>query len=206
MAVRRNADWGEVGRPPVDLPWFADEVAAAAHLTRSVAESKVPVEIGLVGGDMVTTLGSGPEPVRYVLDALDVSVDLATTGANGSTRHLIALSHVIDRPRRRTSGARRFLMNAEFVGSLDVAPRGHPNDGTFEVVDLAETMSFRQRRMAVRRMPRGEHVPHPEVSVRRSTSESWNVATELFVDGCIVRGAVRVSVTIVPDAVVAWVR
>lgn len=97
-------------------------------------------------------------------------------------------------------------MNAEFVGSLDVAPRGHPNDGTFEVVDLAETMSFRQRRMAVRRMPRGEHVPHPEVSVRRSTSESWNVATELFVDGCIVRGAVRVSVSIVPDAVVAWVR
>jgi hypothetical protein len=96
-------------------------------------------------------------------------------------------------------------MNAQFVGRRDVAPRGHPNDGRFETVEVDRSMSIRQRAIARRRLPRGEHVPHPRISVR--SFESWNSERRsvLWIDGVRVGAVDHCAVEIRPDARSVWI-
>lgn len=212
MPVERHADWGRPGDPPADLEWFADDASAARSIAALRARGVTGIEVGLSAGDMVRTLGRGSSPVCYRLDVLDVR--LVT---RDGPRTVLALAHVIeDRPRRSplrrllrppasVPPAARYVMNAEFVGDLDVAPRGHPNDGRCEVVDFAPSMPTRQRRQAVDRMRRGDHLPHPDISVRRVGEENWEPSGAVFVDGRPVLGVSSIVVTVVPDAIIAWV-
>lgn len=96
-------------------------------------------------------------------------------------------------------------MNAEFLDGRDVAPRGHPNDGRFELLTFASSMSRRERWQARRRASDGTHLPHPLITVT-STSAARIGSGVLLLDGCRV-GAVRsVSVTVRPDAAEVWIR
>lgn len=213
MAVERRADWGRPGTPPADLPWFADDASAAGWIAARRDDRAPAIEVGLCGGDMVATLGRGTTAVCYQLDVLQVLIETPT-----GTYTTVAVSHVVERrPRRSIIGclsanvvarapALRYVMNAEFVGPLDVAPRGHPNDGRFEIVDFAATMPARQRRQAVARMGRGDHLPHPDISVGRETEATWKPRGIVHIDGRPVPEVVSISIRIVPDAIVAWVR
>lgn len=213
MAVERHADWGRPGLPPNDLEWFVDDYSAARWIAARRTSGETDLEVGLSAGDMVRTLGRGSSPVCYRLDVLDVRL-MTTTGP----RSMMAVAHVVEvRPPRSLVGrllrstvssppAAKYVMNAEFVGDFDVAPRGHPNDGRCEVVEFAPSMASRQRRQAVDRMRRGDHLPHPDISVRRVGVESWEPIGAVLVDGRLVAGVSSISVSVVPDAIVAWVR
>jgi diacylglycerol kinase family enzyme len=96
------------------------------------------------------------------------------------------------------------VMNAQFLGSWDVAPRSHPNDGRLDVVEVAPSLSVTDRWRARRRLPSGTHVPHPSITVRQTTTwtTTFDAPTPVWLDGERVGEAVEISVREEPDALV----
>lgn len=102
-------------------------------------------------------------------------------------------------------------MNAQYRGEWDVAPRGHPNDGRVEVLEVDERMSLRQRWAARRRLPTGAHLPHPMISASSRSQVVLAVPprSRVEVDGrCwFTTGggqSTEVRIDVHPDAITVW--
>lgn len=195
MTVRPGSSWGEV----VEVPQGALGVHGDDELASAVRRGETRPML-LTGGDLYRTAGApsvAGTAVRVPIDVLDVVAD-------GSS--MTAVAHVVaKRPGRLGWWRGRIVaaMNAEHLGRWDVAPRSHPNDGRFDLVDVAASMSVRERWQAWRRLDTGTHVPHPRVASRRSRSETFTFdrPMALWLDG-VARGTVRsLTVSVVPDAV-----
>ncbi|MGI9053416.1 MAG: hypothetical protein ACR2HQ_12350 [Ilumatobacteraceae bacterium] len=177
MNVRRGAPWGERVAASQDVVRAASDAEAAA-----VASAGKPVRLG--GGDLLATLGGSADGLnRYRIDMLRVLAD---------DRHLLAVAHVVARGRSWWRGPVVAALNAEYVGAWDVAPRAHPGDGRFDVMEVDATMPVRSRWQAWRRLPTGTHVPHPQMHLRQAASVTWTFdrRRRLWVDG-VRRGTVR---------------
>lgn len=213
MTIEKGKDWGRTGIPPVDLLWCDDDTTAAEHWAGGVRE------IGLRGGDMARTLGAGvitdarDDQQMSVTFPIDVIALRASTG-----EERVALAHVVVRHRRWGWWRRSIcaVMNAQFVGRWDVAPRGHPNDGRVEVLEVDATMSMRQRVLAGRRLSTGAHLPHPSIRTRSTASFELVVppSARLEVDGKVWRPGeqsgrrssdITVSLRVVADALTVWI-
>jgi diacylglycerol kinase family enzyme len=121
--------------------------------------------IGLCGGDLWRTLGgtAGRDPSSQ--DAVAVVVDVGSVLLDGRQHWFVA--HLVARRswwRGRTFAA----MNAQFLGTWDVAPRAHPGDGRLDVLDA--DLDLRARLGARRRLRHGTHVPHPGIREQRLTA------------------------------------
>jgi YegS C-terminal NAD kinase beta sandwich-like domain len=149
------------------------------------------------GGDLHRTLGSptGVATRRLPIDVMAVTAD---------GRVLTAVAHVVARRRGRCGwwrGRLAAVMNVDHIGTWDVAPRAHPNDGWLDVVEVDEAMSRRARWQAWRRLDTGTHLPHPDIATRRvrDVTLSFDPAVALWVDG-VDRGDVReLRVSVAPD-------
>jgi diacylglycerol kinase family enzyme len=97
-------------------------------------------------------------------------------------------------------------MNAEFLGDWDVAPRGHPNDGRAEVVEVDASMRIRDRLAARGRLRAGAHLPHPDISTRSIRSASWTFERpmQVIVDGHGLGRAREITLRVVPDAATVY--
>ncbi len=197
MPIERGRDWGAPATLGDVVPVAVDD-AALADLVAGGATAAV-----LVGGDLHRTLGGGAAPTvgspctRLPVDVLEVEID--------GTR-LLAVAHVLVRPTWGRGGWWRgpvvAMCNAQFVGHLDVAPRGHPGDGRVDVLEVDARLGLRARWQARRRLTTGAHLPHPMIrstSVAEHTIEAGRPST-VIVDGRRRRGR-RVRVTVRPDAV-----
>jgi diacylglycerol kinase family enzyme len=93
-------------------------------------------------------------------------------------------------------------MNAQFLGTWDVAPRSHPNDGRLDVFDVAASMAWTERVKARRRLPTGTHVPHPAVTVTRvaAVQETFEPLLAVWLDGTPMGTVRNLSVRVEPDA------
>ncbi len=190
MTIRKGADWGE----PVARPQGLVVVDSDAELAELVASgSSAPLAVA--AGDLHRTLGDGgdgPTVQRVPLDVLRVVADGV---------ELCAVAHVVAR-RSWWRGPIVGVFNCEHLGRWDVAPRGHPNDGRADVLDVDEAMTVRARVQAWRRLPSGTHVPHPAIRVSQRAAETWDFAEPLvlYVDGRR-HGEVRqLTVTVEADA------
>ena len=98
------------------------------------------------------------------------------------------------------------VMNAEFLGDAEVAPRGHPNDGRVEVFEVDGRFGVRQRLAARRRARTATHVPHPLIRTRSVRSADWSFASPMsvVVDGVRAGTARDVAVAVVADAAVVY--
>ena len=99
------------------------------------------------------------------------------------------------------------VFNAQFLGSWDVCPRGHPNDGKIDVVTVSASMTIRQRVMARRRLPLGIHVPHPQITIRQltTTAITFERPMRLWLDGHSWGNATRIEFIVEPDSFVVCV-
>lgn len=198
MTIRAGDSWGRSVPSPAGLRTVQDDAALVVALTDG---SKLPTAVG--GGDIARTLG-GPSP--ETLDVIvEYTVDMIRVVLDGGTEHA-AIAHVVVRsPWWLGSwwrGPVLAVMNAEFLGKWDVAPRGHPNDGRVEVVECERGLSIRQRIAAARRLPSGTHLPHPGIATRSIQNADWTFDRRLtvFVDGLKVGRSHRVEVATLPDA------
>lgn len=194
--IDRFADWGENGALPEDGIVATTDRAAALVIAN--AHDGIPA-IGLIAGDLRRTLGGRrgrgqlrqPDATRAVVDYGLVRFD---------DQELPFVAHVVAR-RSLLRGRLIAVMNAAFVGSWNVAPRAHPGDGMFDVVDSA--LSLTDRLKARRRLPAGTHVPHPGIHQKRGTSFDFTLESplDLWVDGRKIARVGEFSVVLVPEAV-----
>lgn len=202
MTIERGRSWGRAVSRPVDLVVVDDDPSLAAALSAIEASPTSPR-----GGDLARTLGV-TSARRDTLN--EFPIDLLSVRLDGSPEPLIACAHVIARSPWRRGGWWRgpvlAVMNAEFVGEFDVAPRGHPNDGRVETFEAAASMPLRHRLAARRRLRTGTHVPHPSITTRSVRGASWTFPQplEVIVDGLRVGRASTIGVTVIADAAVVY--
>lgn len=198
MTIERGAQWGAPGPLPVN-----GVVARSDRELRSIVErarrANQPLPpVGLLDGDLSRTLGgpSSEDRVRSA-DAMTFTVDIGAVLLDGRLHWFVA--HLLAR-RSWWRGRVLAVMNAQFVGEWDVAPRAHPNDGRLEVLDANQ--SFNDRLLARRRLRTGTHVPHPDIKTASVTAWQTELAPQLdvWLDGEKVTRARLLSVRVEPDA------
>lgn len=206
MTIKPGQAWGRsVPRPPGLVVVHSD-----VELARAISQERGS-PIGVGGGDLARTLGVTPSSAstlttrptvnEYLIDLLEVRLD-------GAEEPIVACAHVVARSPWGSGhwlrGRILVVMNAEFIGEWDIAPRGHPNDGRAEVVEVEASMSLRERFAARRRLATGAHVPHPRIATRSIRAGSWTFERplEIVADGRRIGRASALSVRVVPDAAV----
>ncbi|MCB0970767.1 MAG: hypothetical protein KDA97_04505 [Acidimicrobiales bacterium] len=198
MTIEKGEPWGEPGSlAPGGVVVASDaEARAAVEVARRAAEP--PPELGLVGGDLCRTVGGRGDAVRLRTDeATRLPVDLGTALIDGRLHHFVA--HLVAR-RSWWRGPVLAVMNAQWIGRWDVAPRSHPNDGLLDVLEGDPSLDDR---LKVRgRLATGTHVPHPDIAVRRLAAAQFEFErpTPVWLDGERVATARSLSVRVEPDA------
>ena len=199
MTIRRGEGWGSSGPLPVDGVVVRSDAEARGVVERARRAGEEPPPLGLLGGDLCRTLGGGRDEARLRSDeATRAVVDVGSVLVDGRQHWFVA--HLIAR-QSWWRGPVLAVMNAQWLGSWDVAPRSHPNDGRLYLI--AGELSLRDRTKAWRRLPQGMHVPHPGIVERRVTAAQHDLPprTSVWLDGERLPGTARaLSVRIEADA------
>ena len=197
MTIRKGEAWGRPGPLPADGVVVANDHDAAEVIAQARREGRPYPALGLVGGDLARTLGgSGGAAHLGTPEAVTFPVDLGEVLVDGRLRFFVA--HLVARNRWWT---RAFVvMNAQWVGELNLGPRAHPNDGLLDVYDahlgLADVVKVRARARA------GAHLPHPGIKERRvpAVQVGFERPMTVWLDGVRLGPARSLSVRVDPDA------
>ncbi|MEI8390968.1 MAG: hypothetical protein WCG40_00570 [Actinomycetes bacterium] len=206
MTIRRGADWGRLGTPPEGLVVATSDRAIADYLKSGVHS------VAVSGGDMFATLG-GVTP-SLETPRLELPIDAMRIRYRSSLisewKTEVCCSHCVLRSSDVRGGWLRgeavVAMNAQYLGEWDVAPRGHPNDGRVEIIEVDRQMSVRQRMIARSRVKIGTHVPHPDISVKSVPEYAWNgTALMMWLDGVRVGLVQSVQIQVLRDFATLWI-
>lgn len=198
MTIRKGELWGGPGPLPADGVVVRSDAEARDAVTAARRSDAPLPTLGLLGGDLARTCGAtGSEERLRGPDAQTLPVDLGEVLVDGSLHFFVA--HVVAR-RSWWRGRIVALMNAQYLGPWDVAPRSHPNDGRLDLLDA--DLSLGDRIKARSRLATGTHVPHPGISERRVKAVQLDLApgTQVWLDGVPIGAARALSVRTVPDA------
>ena len=199
MTIRKGEDWGRAAQLPHDGVVVRTDAEARHVVTEARREGRPIPVLGLLGGDLARSVGATGDEARLRSDlAQEVPVDLGSVLIDGTSHWFVA--HLVAR-RRLWAGRFVVAMNAEYLGSWKVAPRGHPNDGRLDLFD--GQLSFNDRLKARQRLPYGGHVPHPAIKNRQEESleVQFERPTPIFLDGEAVGRARHLSIRLEPDAI-----
>ena len=191
--IKRGQEWARTADGP-----YGQIVTSDGELASAIGR-----EVVLRGGDVHRALGA---PSGEASDRV-VEVDLLEIRADGSLVCRAASHILIGRPPRRMGrlmGEWAIVSNAGFVGPFDIAPGAHPGDGRMDVVRVSASMSRRQRLGALRRSRLGAHLPHPDLSITRTTTYEVSLIghVALWADGRRVQiNGESASIAVVPGAV-----
>lgn len=199
MTIEKGRSWGEPGPLAADgVVVRTDAEARAAVEAARRAGGPIP-ELGLLGGDLCRTVGGrGDEARLRSADAVRLPVDVGSVLVDGRLHRFVA--HLVAR-RSWWRGRVVAVMNAQWIGAWDVAPKSHPNDGLLDVFD--GDLSLDDRWKARRRLLTGTHVPHPGIAQRRvaALQVDFDRPTPVWLDGERVGEARSLAIRIEPDAV-----
>ena len=206
MTIRRGGDWGRLGTPPADLPSARSDHEIGEHLGNGINT------IRLCGGDMFATLGGSTSgsltpTLELPIDVMQISFKYSR---DSELKTRVASSHCVLRAINARGGWFRgsavAVMNAQYLGKWDVAPRGHPNDGRVEVLEVDTRMSVRQRMIARSRMQTGTHLPHPDVAVKSVSEFVWSgSALTMWIDGAKIGLVQFVEIQVMKDFATLWI-
>lgn len=201
MTIRKGQAWGQPG-PLADSGVVVRSDAEARAVVTEARRGGRPIPaIGLLGGDLCRTLGGlgGPRDEGRLRSeaAMTFPADLGEVLLDGHLHWFVA-SLVARRGWWR--GRAWLAMNASWLGSWNVAPRSHPNDGLLDTYDLAVSVTEWPKVRA--RLPLGAHLPHPGIAERRAKAVQVDLERPLPVhlDGELVGPARTLSVRAEPDA------
>ena len=207
MTIRKGQEWGSIAKPLNDVQTIASnhELRALIEAARGVGDA-IPT-VGLLGGDLMRTLGGSAEASRFCSGdpVPHLPVDVVHVVAD-HTREGWFVAHLLAR-HSWWHGQLLAAMNAQFLGKWDVSPRCHPNDGLVDIVTVAAEMRLQQRWMARSRAALGTHVPHPLITIKQCSSVTLEFErhTPLWLDGARWGSARHLQLVVEPDAFVACV-
>lgn len=200
MTVEKGSAWGEAGPLPADGVLVSTDAEARAVVEEARRAGGAPPPLGLVGGDLCRTLGGRGDRDRLrSRQAVRVPLDLGVALLDG--RRFVFVAHLVAR-RSWWWGPVVAVMNAQYIGPWDVAPRAHPGDGRLDVLDVSAAFGLGDRLRARRRLPSGTHVPHPGIARQHTTAWSTDLGrpTPIWLDGERVTTARHVAVRVEPEA------
>jgi hypothetical protein len=209
MTIKPAEGWGRVIDRPANLVTVVDDASLATHLEAIRRDPTRPPVI-VSGGDLARTVGGADRSAARRSTVNELPIDLLSIRL-GDADPITACAHVVARsPWWRGSwwrGPVLVVMNAEFLGSWDVAPRGHPNDGRAEVFDAGNDLTLRQRIAARKRLRTATHIPHPAIATRSIRQASWNFPRPMaiIVDGRRHGRWDRMEIVVTPDAAIIHV-
>jgi hypothetical protein len=202
MTIRKGDPWGEPAQCPPGIKVVSTDRDLRDwviwHRTRDL---DIP-PIGVAGGDLARTCGGASgtalPSVKVTVDAMRVTLD------DGAPTWGVA--HVVAR-REWWRNDIALVMNAQFFGPYDVAPRSHPNDGRLDVVRIDAAMSLRDRLQARQRARTGSHLPHPHIASRAQAEVDleFDQSMVVWIDGVRCGTARLLRVDAEPDAYTAYV-
>lgn len=198
MPIAKGEPWGAPGALPVDGVVVRSDAEARAAVERARRAGAPVPTLGLVGGDLCRTVGGrGDEGRLRTAEAVTLPIDLGSVLLDGVQHWFVA--HLVIR-RTWWQGRVIAVMNAQWIGSWDVAPRSHPNDGLLDVLD--GDLSLDDRLKARRRLATGTHVPHPGIRQQRVPAVQFQLerATPVWLDGERVGSARTISARLEVDA------
>jgi hypothetical protein len=198
VTIERGEPWGVPGVLPPDGVVVRSDAEARAVVTAARRAGEPVPPLGLLGGDLCRALGGTGDEARLRSGAAAVlPVDLGAVLVDGRLHWFVA--HLVAR-RSWWRGRVVAVMNAQHLGSWDVAPRGHPNDGRVDVLD--GDLPLGQRWQARRRLPLGTHVPHPNIAERHVSAVQLDLGagTHVWLDGEDLGTARALAVRVEPDA------
>lgn len=197
MTLARGAPWGATVPRPDGLRWCGDDAAAADAVAAAdrvrpmlaVRRSAMGASVGRPGAREAPMMLATPwDAIRLRLEGGPDAREVVTLGR----------AWVVAAAAR---GPMVVLATTSPVGSRDLHPRAHPNDGGLHVLEVDAAMRWRRRAAAWRRARRGDHLPHP--SLRAARAAAWSSPTGRWLvwsDGRWVGRADRVHADVVPDA------
>jgi len=204
LPVARGEAWGQPGALPRHGVLVGSDREARAIVTAARRAGEPVPPLGLLGGDLCKTLGGTGDEERIRSDqAVQLPCDLGSVLLDGRLHWFVA--HLVVR-RSWWRGRVVAAMNAQYLGRWDVAPRGHPNDGRFDVLDA--DLPFDERLQARSRLRTGTHVPHPRIEQRHVAAIQIELdrPTPVWLDGERLDEPVRtLSLRIEPDALLCVV-
>jgi hypothetical protein len=206
VTVRKGVDWGERRAVPIEVRRVPDDRALHEWICAHRVKGLPIGDVAITGGDLARTLGGAngsAEAATYApLDVVRVVAD----GSSTTPSTTWCAAHVVAR-RSWWTGELLVAMNAEFLGELDIAPRAHPGDGVIDVVTVDPAMSLRTRRQARHRARLGAHLPHPQITVRRTATlqATFRRSMTVWVDGVRWCQATTLELQVEPDAYHAYV-
>ena len=204
MPIRKGEAWGDTGPAPAGMVTVGSDADLHALVTRSRQSGRPLPTVGLLGGDLMRCVGGSGDPARFAGDVAVLPVDVVRVETPGATGWFV--THLVAR-RSWWRGELTALMNGQYLGTWDVAPRAHPGDGRIDVVQVDPAMGVRDRRTARRRLPLGAHLPHPHITVRQASTVNleWNRPTRLWLDGVAWVTARTATVTVEPEPLLVCV-
>jgi len=202
MTVRKGDPWGHPAVCPDDLRIVSTDREVGEWIEWHRARGQPIRDLGVAGGDLARTCGGAngkhPSSAKVTVDAMRVTLD--------DGQPMWGAAHLVAR-REWLRGELVMVMNAQFYGSYDVAPRSHPNDGKVDVLRVIPDMSWRERLQARQRARTGSHLPHPHLAMRSVTDCDlhFDQPVVVWIDGARRGTARRLRVTVEPDAYAIYV-
>ena len=198
MTIEKHQLWGKPGPLPTDGVVVRSDAEARARVEAARRLEVPPPVIGLLGGDLAKTVGGRGDLERLRSpDAMTLPTDLGSALIDGKLHWFVAHLVVRDRFWRGRVVA---VMNAQWIGRWDVAPKSHPNDGLLDVFD--GQLGFDDRLKARKRLLTGTHVPHRAIAQSRVSAIQvvLDRPTPVWLDGEQVGRASTLSIRVEPDA------
>ncbi|WP_421120129.1 diacylglycerol/lipid kinase family protein [Aquihabitans daechungensis] len=198
MTIEKHRRWGEHGTLPDDGVLVRSDAEARTLAEQHRRAGTAIPALGLLGGDLCRTVGGrGDEARLRSSDAMLLPVDLGSVLVDGRQHWFV--SHLVVR-RSWWCGRVVAVMNAEWIGSWDVAPKSHPNDGLLDVLD--GDLGLDDRFKVRSRLASGTHVPHPGIAQSRvaALQLEFDRPTPVWLDGERIGSAGSLSIRIEPDA------
>ncbi|MEK9884564.1 MAG: hypothetical protein VW442_07805 [Acidimicrobiaceae bacterium] len=196
MTIRIGEEWGEAVE-------FAPGGTQTVFTDREVAQALDDRRSALVrGGTLHQSLGSpvGDTVTRRLPIDLVEMVDAAS-----ETRIAVSVANIclVQRgPFGRWRGRVVVVTNCGEYSDVTPCPRAHPNDGTFDVLEVDASMTLFQRRLAWKRAESGSHLPHPSLSVWSGAKFCLTVEPneQIIVDGADLKFTGELELRVVADA------
>jgi hypothetical protein len=199
MTIEKGKPWGSEILVPSELLVVAND--------QTLAQLDPATLSALTGGDMWRALGE-PAPKSAGQTATAVPVDaFEATITTGQIQAVVIVSSSVQIGswiQRSLAKKSRYVAvtNSGILERRNIAPRAHPNDGFADVMIIEATMPLIQRVIARRRASIGNHLPHPNISVSRSTifeATRENRSEVLRLDGRLFGEWDNISVRVLPD-------
>ncbi|HTO01926.1 MAG TPA: hypothetical protein VL068_14750, partial [Microthrixaceae bacterium] len=145
MTIRKGEPWGGSGALLKSSPIVSrdrDLARLIQELRREPRSETDQIEVGLLGGDLHRSLGAPPHSPEDLLSGkgqrLPIDIGIVEFDSKGKTQQWVFVAHLLARVGRLGgiwNGRSAIVMNGSFMGSANLGPRAHPNDGRLDVLD-----------------------------------------------------------------------